>query len=141
MNIKNINKNILLFLLLLAIVAGCREEIISPDNPVSNVNEPVETRTNNSYTFIINADNISFNRIDHLDLSSMNTRVYFNLADYSSGSVEISLFNQNNSIVYKEKISGNLTGSYFELKGQQPVTIIITCADFSGKLKIQLTSL
>ena len=56
MNLKKIK--IFLYSLLL-IFFSCREEIISPDNPTGNINEPFLTRTGNSYIFSINASNIT----------------------------------------------------------------------------------
>jgi len=123
------------------VTAGCREEIVPPDNPATNINEPVQMRYRNSYTFLINAEKISFDLVDYPDLRTSTTSLYFTLSDYKSGTVSISILNKDDGLIFSEQYADNLPGFYYEIKGNLPAKIKIRCSDFSGKLKVQLTGI
>ena len=46
-------------LLILIFIPSCREDIIAPGNAAGNINQPVRLKSGLSYTFLINAENIS----------------------------------------------------------------------------------
>ncbi|MBT8387286.1 MAG: hypothetical protein KJO12_07720, partial [Ignavibacteria bacterium] len=46
-------------LFLLIMVVSCREDILHPDDFAGSINEPVQLISRNSYTFIINAKDLS----------------------------------------------------------------------------------
>ena len=49
----------IIFLFILVLLNSCREDIIKPDSPVSNTNEPVTSNGQNYYSFTIKAENAS----------------------------------------------------------------------------------
>ena len=140
---KNLSIKIVLTTLILffALGEGCREEIIPPNNPAGNINEPVSTNTRNTYSFVINAENLDIDVTDYPKLFSNHSRMYFYISDYGSGSVEVSLRNQNSVIFYNDVVANNLDGQYIEVRNNYTSSIQIKCSAFSGKLKIQISSL
>lgn len=129
-----------LFLLLVYITfaAGCREEIIPPNDPVTNENEIVQRRTSSSYTFIINAKNISFDVTDSPGLNSLNTRLTINVQNYKTGEADIRLFSAG-EMLHSITITGNTTGKSKDIVGVNPYSVKIKCENFTGQLKVQLT--
>ncbi len=130
------------FLLLsIILLASCREEIIPPNNPAGNINEPVQSRTNTSYTFTINANNISRSVNNYLSLQSTTFRLYATVLDISSGSVQIYLLDSFNNTWYSRTLVTETKNSSEELSGINLRQIQIKMNNFTGKLRIQLYSL
>jgi len=88
-------KNLSIIIILAFIILSCREEIISPDNFVENVNEPVQIFERNSYTFLLNARGFSMNLTVPISFSSLSTRFNITLIDYGSGYANISVQDNN----------------------------------------------
>jgi hypothetical protein len=129
-----------LTLLTLALIS-CREEIISPKNDSGNVNEPYKSNIGNSYTFILNAQDLSQKVIDYPLFSYTSSSIFISVLDHNSGSVEITLLSRSKQIIYKNKIFREENGSYSRLQGTVPEIIEINLSEFTGKLKIQLTGI
>jgi hypothetical protein len=129
---------LLTFLLFVFIIAGCREEVISPGDPVTNENEIVQRRTVSSYTFIINAKNISFDITDTSGLNSLSTRLTIYVENYKSGEADIGIFSAG-KILHETTVSGNTNGSSTDIIGANPYIVKIKCENFTGQLKVQLT--
>ncbi|MGB5850537.1 MAG: hypothetical protein WBH40_18760 [Ignavibacteriaceae bacterium] len=117
---------------------SCREEIIAPDNFATTVNEPILINESNSYSFIINAENISIDVVNNTNFSANTSRVSITIADYSSGYVSVRIIDKqsNNRFSY----FGNDDQDFFteSLNGYVPASVGIKAVDFSGKLKIEL---
>jgi hypothetical protein len=125
--------------ILFIITPSCREDVITPDNLVTNVNEPIQISEQNSYTFVMNADNISMNVINNTSFSSHISRISISISDYSSGYIRINVLDiQSND---RFSYFGDDDEVYFteELFGYVPRSIKINTVNFSGKFKIQLT--
>ena len=122
-----------------AISIPCREEIVSPKNKSGNVNEPYKSSNRNSYTFILNANNISQTVIDYPSITHSNSRIFISLSDYTSGSVEIVIATKAKQVLYRNRLIENNDGSYGVVEGIKPEVIEIYFNDFTGKLKLQLT--
>lgn len=118
---------------------ACREEIISPKNNSGNVNEPYKSSHQNSYTFILNAENISQKVIDYPDISHSNSRVFISLSDCISGSVEVIILTKSREVLYRNKLLEDNNGSYGVVNGIKPEILEIYFNEFTGKLKFQLT--
>ncbi len=135
---KKIFTNIIFFVAVFLLFISCREIVVAPDNFAANVNEPILINETNSYTFIINAKNISIDVINNTVFNSNRSRISITIVDYSSGYVTIRVVDrqQNNRFSY----FGNDDEDFFTqlLNGYIPASVGITAVDFSGKLKIQL---
>ena len=131
----------LFFLSLMLLFISCRQEIVPPDNPAGNINEPQLTRTNFSYIFSINANKITENVVDNTFLNTSRSRIYPVINDHSSGSVEIIVQADQDNVLYSAVFDSDTNGSFTEIEGQQPRVIIFNFSDFTGKLKVTLTDI
>ena len=135
------SKLLLFFFPLQLLFFSCRQEIVSPDNPAGNINEPQLTRTNFSYTFTINANKITETIADNTYLNTLRSRISMIINDHSSGSVEVIVKSNQNNIVYSELLDGDTNILSNEIEGQQPSVIIFNFINFTGKFKVTLTAI
>jgi len=123
----------------LLLFISCREDIIAPDNFATNVNEPILINESNSYSFVINAQNISIDVVYNTNFSANTSRISITIVDYASGHVNVRIIDKqsNNRFNY----FGNDEEDFFtqSLNGYVPAFLGIKAVDFSGKLKIQLS--
>lgn len=136
-------KYIPLVILNIAILAfnSCREEVISPKNNSGNVNEPYKSSFRNSYTFILNAENLSQFVIDYPTINYSSSRIFISVLDYVAGSVEVVLLTKTREVVYRNKLAAGNTGEYAAVDGIKPEIIEFRFNQFSGKIKFQLTGI
>ena len=130
-------KNLSIIIILAFIILSCREEIISPDNFVENVNEPVQIFERNSYTFLLNAKSFSMHLTVPATFSSFRTRFNVTLIDYASGYANISVHDNNQNERFKYFIAEDVSFHSDVLDGYVLTTIIIRTENFSGKIKIE----
>lgn len=136
------SKYLYLWLIISVIISfSCREEIISPKNNSGNVNEPYKSSNRNSYTFILNADNISQTVVDFPSITYSNSRVFVSVLDHAAGSVEVVILTKSRQVLYRNRLIENNDGSYGVVEGIKPEVIEIYFNDFTGKLKLQLTGI
>ena len=129
----------LLLFILSFVFVSCREEIVPPNNIAVNINEPIQTRTGNSYIFSINADKITATITDNTLLDTFKSRIYSVLADYSSGYVELKVKTSRNNVLYSKVFDNDTRGTLENIEGSQPDIIVINFQNFTGKLKITLS--
>lgn len=133
-------KKIRIFLFFtLLLFFSCREEIIPPGSPVGNVNEPLLTRTDNSYIFSINASNITASVSDYTFLETFEANIYSIIADHSSGYVQVQVKSNTNSVLYSEIFENNTRGTLENISGAQPRIIAIDFQNFTGKFQVTLS--
>jgi hypothetical protein len=135
---KRIFIYIYFFVSVILLSISCREDVIAPDNFATNVNEPILINESNSYSFVINAQNISIDVVNSTHFSASSSRVSITIVDYSSGYVSVRIIDkQTNS---RFSYFGNDDENFFteSLNGYVPASVGIKAVDFSGKLKIQL---
>jgi hypothetical protein len=137
--INLIQYRFVILIIFILFTASCREDIIEPDTYVETINEPVQVNERNSYTFIINAENITVSATNSTYLSSITSRISISIVDYSSGNVSISVIDREDNLRFS--YFGNEDERLFSeaLIGYVPSNIRIRAVDFSGKLKIVVT--
>ncbi len=87
----------------LLLIISCREDIIVPDNLATNVNEPILLNESNSYSFVINAQNISIDVVNNTNFSANTSRISITIVDYSSGYVRIKIIDKQMSVQRKNR--------------------------------------
>jgi len=135
---KHFPVQILFFLFLFA---SCRENIVQPENTAGNKNEPFSTRTNYSYSFTINAEEITREVTDKTNLNSFKSRISITVNNHSSGSAEIKIETGSNQLIYYKTINSNTSGISTEIEGNVPNLLTINFVNFTGILKIVLTEI
>lgn len=129
---------LVIVLLYAALLSSCREDVVAPGNPAGNINQPIRLKSNSSYTFIINADNISTTLLDYSGISSRHSKLFLVLDDYKQGRASFNITEYSNQLVYQRQLSENLDQMTVSLEGSTPDIINIRFTSFTGKLKIQL---
>jgi hypothetical protein len=127
-------------LISLVLIPSCREEVIAPGNPAGNVNQPISLRSGSSYTFIINAENISATVNDYSGVYSTHSQLLITLEDYSQGRVNFNIYDYSNRLVYQKLLADNIIPINAVLDGITPDIVNISFINFTGKLKIQVFS-
>jgi len=125
-----------LFLLIIFSVS-CREEIIEPDNLVGNINEPIQLRERNSYSFLVNANKLSMSLSVPLYFSAARTRFNISLIDYESGYTSISVQDMSKIERFRYLIAEEVSYHSELLDGYVPSNIVISAENFTGKIRIE----
>ncbi len=99
---------------------SCRENILTSENSIGNINEPVKTKSPESYTFEINASKITFNETDDTQLNITQAVVFVSIRNYSSGIVSITVVGDNKLDLYSSSFTDNATVQSAEIKQQRP---------------------
>lgn len=129
---KSIIKTWYLFTLIVtALIVGCTEEAVNPDNPNNNI--PVIINAKNIFTFTLHAQDFSLGRIDELDFSSDTIEVYLNIGNYYAGSGKI-LLESDGGIIYSDSLSNNKYVVRTDLKGKKPEKVTFEFDGFSGDI-------
>jgi hypothetical protein len=128
-----------ILIILSILFISCREDTVLQSEYATNPNEPVQINEQNSYTFLLNAVNLTIDVSDNARFSSFTSRITISILDHTSGYIKV-------SVIDRESISRfNYTGDSEErlfseaLIGYIPGTIGISASNFTGKLRIQLT--
>ena len=136
-----ISKSYYFFILLLPIIiCSCREDIIPPNSPVTNINEPVTSNSKNYYSFFVNAKNASYTVVDHTYLDYGSTNLFYTVTNHSGGYISLILTDNYNNVQYQEIISSNSSGTSKNIKEANPDIVEIIFYNFTGQLQIQITS-
>jgi len=124
---------------LLILLVSCREDILHPDDFSGNVNEPVQINSRNSYTFIINAKDLSMSITALASFSTTFARISVTLVDYESGYVNVTVKDLDE--IERFRYYANEEVSLFTevINGYLPNSIDIQMQELSGKLKVQLS--
>ena len=125
-------------MILVLLIAACREDIVEPDTFVGTINEPVQINEPNSYTFIIDAQNMSVNVINNTYIASVASRISISIINHSSGYVIISVIDRDDNSRFSY-FGDDEEGLFSEaLIGYIPAQVRINTSDFSGKLKVEI---
>ncbi len=132
--------NRLVFVLFfLILVISCREDIIHPDEFAGNINEPVQINSRNSYTFIINAKDLSMSISALASFNTTLVRISVTLVDHEAGYVNISVKDFNNIERFRYFVEEDVSLFTEVIDGYLPNTIDIRMQELSGKLRVQLS--
>ena len=128
-----------LLTLIIFVFFSCRENILSSENSIGNINEPIKTKTQESYTFEINASKITFNETDDTQLNITRADVFVSVNNYSSGIVSITVIGDNKLDLYSISFTDNGTGQTAKIINHVPEKVRLEFINFSGNLKVRVT--
>lgn len=131
-------KYIILFVFISLLAVSCREEIIVPDNIPANINEPVQSRSDNTYSFSINAKG-NTSKIRDFIFSKLRVNIFLSVSNYNSGTVEINLIDDNERVFYSHIIDDNTEGITSYSQGYLSKAIGINFKNFTGNLVVQIS--
>lgn len=134
-------KSILLISIVLIpiILFSCKDdEINSPINLVDDKfdNIPVIVNTQNSFTFTIVADNITYTKVNNLNFTKDSLVTTITLINVSSRGSSFELFDGADNSIFTESLNENKVSVNTEVNGSIPEKLMIDLKDFSGKLTI-----
>jgi hypothetical protein len=138
---KKIKKISILFIWLILIFSGCRDDIINPDNKAGNVNEPIILSNNSYFSFYLNADKITYYVLEQAKINVTEFRLYISIDDYKAGYLEIAVSDNNHKLLYFGRFSKKTNAFYKDISGYVPQHVVINFNNFSGSLKFELISL
>ena len=118
---------------------SCRENIITTENSIGNINEPVKSKSPENYTFEINASKITFNETDETQLNITRADVFVSVTNYSSGIVSVTIVGDNKLDLYSASLTNNGTGQPAKITNHVPEKIRLEFRNFSGNFRIRVT--
>ncbi len=124
----------------LILIIGCREDVYDPNNKDSNINEPIILDYYNSFTFMINANNITYYDVENTNIEEPLAEINIGIENYKSGYVEIFVTNNQLVSLYSQKLTKNTVNLTSTLKGYSPERLAINFHNFTGNLKIVLSN-
>lgn len=130
-------KKIIAFPFIVILLISCREEIVEPNNLVGKINEPVQIRENNSYMFLLNAENLTMNMSVSLYFNSSRTRFNVKLIGYESGYTNVVVQDYRDVEKFRYFIAREVSYHTELLDGYVPTTINIRTNEFTGKIQIE----
>ena len=119
-------------------IVSCREDIIPPGNFVGNINEPVQIKDNNTYTFLINAKDLTLNVKNKPLFTSATSKITINIFDYRKGYITIRVDDRFDNERFNYFGNRNIDFFTESFLGWVSDTISISAVNFSAKIKIEL---
>ncbi len=118
---------------------SCRENILTTENSLGNINEPVKTKSPENYTFEINASKITFNETDETQLNITRADVFVSVMNYSSGIVSVTVVGDNKLDLYTATLTSNETKQPAKITNHVPENVRLEFRNFSGNFRIRVT--
>ncbi len=118
---------------------SCREEVIEPYNIAGNVNQPIEENKLNYLNIVMTASNLTYDFEFNANFNSSEARIFISVIDREKGILRINVLNENNNIIYVASIETEIPTLIDRIRGNIPNKIRLSCTDFSGKLRVQLS--
>lgn len=129
-------KNILILCLSLA-VFSCVDPAELDDMDVELVeNIPVTANTPNAFSYVIRANEFSQQVNSPLNFDSTSFVMSLVIADYSNGSLLLSIYNEDSSQVYRQQVSSSMVLSDFPVF--KPTALDLALEDFSGSVNLAI---
>ncbi len=127
----------LLPVLLIAMITGCREDILPPDVFVGTKNSPVVDNYRSYYNMQIDADGLNMIFTDSLKFRTNNAYIEMLNFDHKSGSIYVTLFS-GEDVLFRSLIDENRSSFNTSLEGRAPDKLMLSFNNFSGKFRIKL---
>ncbi|BDQ02549.1 MAG: hypothetical protein HRF52_04985 [Ignavibacterium sp.] len=124
---------------LLFAFTSCREEILEPYNPAGNVNQPFQENKLNYLNLVMTASDLTYDFEINVNFNSSESRILISVVDREKGNVTVNVLNENKNLIYVASIETEIPGLVDRIRGNIPDKVRISCTDFSGKIRVQLS--
>ncbi len=118
---------------------SCREEILEPNNPAGNINQPFQENKLNYFNIVMTASNLTYEFEVDLNFNSSDSRIFISVVDRQKGNVTVNVLSENKNLIYVASIETEIPYLIDRIRGNVPNKVKISCNDFSGKLRVQLS--
>jgi hypothetical protein len=125
----------------LFVLTSCREDVITPNNPVGQKNTPVKSNSSKLYTFVIDANNYTVKIKDEVAFQSSAFMVTARTSYHESGSVRVSLISENGNPIITETFSRNKEFQDVIGFNNLPAYIEVQFFEFTGVFNIEIYSI
>ncbi len=129
----------LLFSIIIFSSFSCRENILTSENSIGNINEPIKSKTFENYTFEINASKITFNETDETKLNITRADVFVSVTNYSSGIVTATVVGDNKLDLYSTSLTKNGSENTGKITNHVPEKVRLEFRNFSGNFRIRIS--
>lgn len=119
---------------------SCRMDIVEPEPIDIALNQPIQENRLNYLNYELNAQNFSFTTSIHLNFSVQKATLFLTIISHTGGNVQIEIKDITRSTVFKTELWDNLPSFVRTINEPDQASIIISSKDFSGKLRLRLTS-
>lgn len=118
---------------------SCREEILEPFNPAGNINQPFQENKLNYFNIVMTASNLTYEFEVDLNFNSSDSRIFISVVDRQKGNVTVNVLSENKNLIYVASIETEIPYLIDRIRGNVPNKVKISCSDFSGKIRVQLS--
>lgn len=119
---------------------SCRMDIIEPEPINIALNQPVQENRLNYLNYELNAENFSSTTSIRLNFNVQKARLFLTIISHISGNVQIEVKDVAQSTVFKTELRNNIPSYVRTINEPDQASILISSKDFSGKLRLRLTS-
>ena len=105
--------------------------------PYDNI--PIVVNTLNAYTFTLNANHFSIDRIDSLSFNTDSLVVTLTLANYGTGGGKLSIIGIDSTLIFTELLDKNKVVIQTNLIGTTPAAVSFKLSDFIGNISFVLS--
>jgi hypothetical protein len=115
-------------------------DIVEPEPIDIALNQPIQENRLNYLNYELNAQNFSFTTSIHLNFSVQKATLFLTIISHTGGNVQIEIKDITRSTVFRTELRDNLPSYVRTINEPDQASIIISSKDFSGKLRLRLTS-
>lgn len=132
--------SLLLFqIIIIFFFAGCREEILAPDNYAGNINEPIQDNKTNYYGLIINAKELTSNITAVTNFNYHTTKTLVTISDLEGGSITFTIRDKQGVSLYRFSVNSEVKNDFRKITSDIPGKVEISFNNFTGKMKFSLS--
>lgn len=122
------------------LITSCRLDVNEPEPFISELNQPVQENRTNYINYELNAEDFSKATVIQLNFSVKKATLILSLQGHSNGNVKIEIKNITQTVIFRTELTDNLQTYVRSLTEPDQAKLTITPQNFTGKLRIRITS-
>lgn len=130
-----------IIILTLFVFTSCREDVITPNNPVGQKNTPVKSNSSKLYTLVIDANNYTVKIKDEVAFQSSAFMVNARTSSHEGGSVRINLISEDGNTIISEIFSRDKEFQDVIGFNNLPKYVEVEFFEFTGVFNIEIYSI